>query len=188
VVRRTNSSLVGAGRDRPIDAIVAQSPSRHATHDVGRQSTGTAALASAYATGSVRDRPCGTANLSATINGTSWSGTVEAAATRTVADGDTIVAIGGANSDESIIIGMAFNDLGPGVYGIGAEGEAANADVNEGTATWEAAITGGTGSITIDTISATRVVGSFQYTAVPVSGSTATGSVTVTNGKFALSF
>jgi hypothetical protein len=60
--------------------------------------------------------------------------------------------------------------------------------VNEGTATWEAAITGGTGSITIDTITATRVVGSFQYTAVPVSSSTATGSVTVTNGKFALSF
>jgi hypothetical protein len=130
----------------------------------------------------------GSADLSATVNGASWLGTVQAKATRTVASGDTIVAIGGANSGESIIIGMAFNDLGPGVYGIGAEGEAANADIQEGGAVWASNITGGTGSITIDTISATRVVGSFQYTAVPVSGSTATGDVAVTNGKFALSF
>jgi hypothetical protein len=130
----------------------------------------------------------GSADLSATINGTTWLGTVEAQATRTIAAGDTIIAIGGGNTGASIVIGMAFNDLGPGVYGIGAAGEAANADVIEGGASWEAAITGGTGSITIDTITATRVVGSFQYTAVPVSGSTATGTVTVANGQFALSF
>ena len=130
----------------------------------------------------------GSADLSATVNGASWLGSVGAVATRTVEAGDTIVAIGGANTGESIIIGMAFNDLGPGVYGIGAAGEAANADIQEGGAVWASNITGGTGSITIDTISTTRVVGSFQYTAVPVSGSTATGTVSVTNGKFALSF
>ena len=130
----------------------------------------------------------GTAGLSATINGASWLGSVGAVATRTVEAGDTIVAIGGSNTGESIIIGMAFNDVGPGTYGIGAAGEPANANIEEGSAGWVANITGGSGSITVDSITATRVVGSFQYTAVPVSGTPATGDIAVTNGKFALSF
>jgi hypothetical protein len=130
----------------------------------------------------------GKANLSATINGASFLGTVQARATRTVASGDTIITVGGANTGEAIIIGMAFSDSGPRTYLIGGFGEPANALVNKGSATWAANISGGSGSITVDTISATRVTGSFQFNAVPVSGSGATGTQAVTNGKFALSF
>jgi hypothetical protein len=83
---------------------------------------------------------------------------------------------------------MAFNNIGPGVYGIGAINEPANAILSEGSAAWAANITGGSGSITVDTVTASRVTGTFQFSAVPVSGSGATGTMTVSNGKFALSF
>jgi hypothetical protein len=130
----------------------------------------------------------GSADLSATINGSSWLGTVQAKATRTIAEGDTIISVGGANTGEGIILGMAFSDSGAKTYGIGAFGEDANALITEGSASWASNITGGTGSITVDTITATRVTGSFQFSAVPVAGSGATGTITVTSGKFALSF
>jgi hypothetical protein len=132
--------------------------------------------------------PNGSGPISASINGSGWSGTVQARATRTVTGGDTIITIGGANTGEKIIMALAFNDVGTGVYGIGAINEPANAILNEGSSTWTANITGGSGSITVDTITATRVTGTFQYSAVPVSGSGASGTENVTNGKFALSF
>jgi Family of unknown function (DUF6252) len=146
-------------------------------------------LAIACSSGSSSTGPSGgSANLSATIDGASFLGTVQAKATRTVSGGDTIITVGGANTGEAIIIGMAFSDSGARTYFIGGFGEPANALINEGSATWASNIAGGTGSITVDTISATRVTGTFQFDAVPVSGSGASGTQTVTNGKFALSF
>ena len=134
--------------------------------------------------------PGGSGNgpISATINGAAWSGSIDAIATRTVSSGDTIISIGGSNSGETAIIGLAFNNVGPGVYGIGAINEPANAILSEGSAAWAANITGGSGSITVDTVTASRVTGTFQFSAVPVANSGATGTMTVSNGKFALSF
>jgi hypothetical protein len=130
----------------------------------------------------------GSADLSASINGSSWLGTDGAKATRTVAGGDTIISFGGANSNESIILGLAFTDSGPRTYLIGGFDEPSNALIEEGAKGWAANVAGGSGSITIDTISATRLTGTFMFNAVPVSGSGASGDEAVTNGKFALSF
>jgi hypothetical protein len=69
--------------------------------------------------------PGGSGNgpITATINSAAWSGSIDAIATRTVSTGDTIISIGGANSSESAILGLAFNNIGPGVYGIDAINE-----------------------------------------------------------------
>jgi len=60
--------------------------------------------------------------------------------------------------------------------------------VTPGTATWQANITGGSGSVTIDTITATTATGRFSFVMIPVPGSGATGNKTVANGAFNVTF
>jgi hypothetical protein len=130
----------------------------------------------------------GSADLSATINGSSWLGTVDATATRIVAGGSTIISVGGSNAGGGTTLGMAFSGAGPGTYQIGGAGDATNGVIYEGSQQWAANVSGGTGSITVTSISSTAVSGTFQFTAVPVSGTGATGTLLVESGQFNLSF
>ncbi|HEV8149220.1 MAG TPA: hypothetical protein VGP61_03455, partial [Gemmatimonadales bacterium] len=49
---------------------------------------------------------------------------------------------------------------------------------------WTTGLTGAAGTITIATLSSTRMTGTFQFSATPQAGTSATGTKVVTNGAF----
>jgi hypothetical protein len=102
-------------------------------------------------------------------------------------DNDTIISIAGANTDGAIILAFAFlSNGGPATHLIGFP-HTSNASITESGAEWQASTEGGSGKITVDTITATRVTGTFQFMADSAVGD-ATGTDTVTNGEFAIPF
>jgi len=58
---------------------------------------------------------------------------------------------------------------------------------NSNNAGWAASPTGGSGSVTITSITSNHITGTFTFDAAPTTG-TATGTLQVRNGKFDLSF
>jgi hypothetical protein len=119
-------------------------------------------------------------SLSATVDGSNWSG-VTVAATRT----NGFVGVGAGKSDGSTIA-FAFPDHTGTFQAAGQDGT--NANYTSGGKTWSAVFgTGGSGTITVTTLSATRVAGTFSFTLVALSGG-ATGTKTVTNGTFDIEF
>jgi hypothetical protein len=52
---------------------------------------------------------------------------------------------------------------------------------------WGSGVPGGSGSVTLTTLTANHVVGTFSFNAAPSNGG-ATGTIQVTNGKFDIAF
>jgi ABC-type glycerol-3-phosphate transport system substrate-binding protein len=102
--------------------------------------------------------------------------------------GDTEITVVGGTRGFSIGL-VFFSNGGPGTRPM------VGTDITSGSvitpsATWTAAAgaRGSSGSITVDSINATRITGTFQYLATPDSTTTAIGTKNVTNGKFAVPF
>ncbi|MCL4865550.1 MAG: hypothetical protein KJZ47_06620 [Gemmatimonadales bacterium] len=72
---------------------------------------------------------------------------------------------------------------GPGTYPLGTSGGVSGgiASVFEGTSIWQTPLSGAAGSVTVSVLTPTRAAGTFQFTAAGISAS---GTRTVTNGKF----
>ena len=87
--------------------------------------------------------------------------------------------------DNQTAIGFQFPDTGPGTFTI-ATGNAVSAGVTEGTSSWVAGSGFGSGSITVTSLTSTRVEGTFAFTVEASPGSSGTRSVT--NGSFAIDF
>ena len=126
----------------------------------------------------------GDGDLSATIDGDEWTADLAAVATRT----NNVVGIGAGDSNGDRSIGIGFIDAGPGPYPINGT-TPTNALLVEGQHTWAASAgVGGSGMLTITTISATRVAGTFSFEAVPNAATGATGNRSVTKGEFDIEF
>jgi hypothetical protein len=123
--------------------------------------------------------------MSATINGASWTSSQGATVTRTSGGGASILSIGG--SDGTLSVGMAWTDNGVGTYPITST-SSTNVFLTTGSAGWAASLIGGSGSITVTTVNATHVVGTFNFVAPATPGTTATGTKTATNGQFDINF
>ncbi len=57
-----------------------------------------------------------------------------------------------------------------------------------GVSTWTTALSPGSGSVSITTLSSERAAGTFQFTAQQAPGTEATGQVSVTSGSFDITF
>ena len=126
----------------------------------------------------------GDGDLSATIDGDDWEANLAAVATRT----NNVIGIGAGDTGGNRSIGIGFIDAGTGTYPINGT-TPTNAILIEGQQTWAASAgVGGSGTITITTLTATRVAGTFSFTAVPNAGTGATGNRVVTNGEFDVEF
>lgn len=119
--------------------------------------------------------------ITATVDGGSFSA-VTVAGTYT----GGIMGLGGTDS-QGRTIGIGGQIPGPGTYPIGPTSPA-NFSLTIGTASWQAAITLGSGSLTVTSISAAGAKGTFQFTAGPVPGTTASGNKVVTQGAFDVKF
>ena len=91
----------------------------------------------------------------------------------------------GANG-YTVVISL-YNIPGPGTYplGVGVSVAGGNALISTAAGGWRTPQTGADGSITITTLTASRMEGTFSFTAVAFTGSV-TGTKTVTDGAFTL--
>jgi hypothetical protein len=81
---------------------------------------------------------------------------------------------------------LTLNNIpGPGTYplGVGVSVAGGNALISTTAGGWRTPQTGADGSVTITTLTASRIEGTFNFTAVPFTG-TVTGTKTVTDGSF----
>lgn len=147
---------------------------------------GIAALTLAAACGGGGDDdpqgPGGATNWSALIDGEEWTGLGNAARS---AGG--IYTITGADASGGAISISLYNIPGPGTYALGmnATGFGGTAIVSEASpiSGWATVLNGRAGSVTITTLTDTRIAGTFQYTAAAQNGA-ATGTRVVTEGEF----
>ena len=127
----------------------------------------------------------GDGNITATINGVAW---------RSLKSGDRgsrsgqFYGIVGVNTNYNITLGIG-NLTGPATVSLdlAAGGNGSSAIVANTTGGWGTAFQGGTGTITVTTLTTNRIVGTFSFDAKPGSGS-ATGTLQVRNGKFDVTF
>ena len=124
-------------------------------------------------------------DMTARIDGSSWS-SVAAFATRNATNAGNIVALSGADT-HSIALAFAFVDTGPGTYTIDGT-SATNAVLTDGGKGWVASAVGGSGTITVTTLDATHVVGTFAFSMVANDGTGATGTKSITQGAFDIKF
>jgi hypothetical protein len=127
----------------------------------------------------------GDGNVTMTVNGTAW---------RSLKAGDHVTrlnnnfyGIAASNVNYVLVLGIG-NVTGPGTFSLDlATGNGSSAIVSNTAGGWGTAFTGGTGTITVTTLTANRIAGTFTFNAVPGSGSAA-GTLQVRNGTFDLTF
>jgi hypothetical protein len=120
-------------------------------------------------------------SFSAKIDGATFTATAA-----TVVSSSGIVSVGAGNASGRTL-GFAWVDGGTGTYPVGS----GNATVGTHTYqshTWSASAIQGSGTITITTKTATRVAGTFSFVLQPDAASGATGTRTITNGVFDLTY
>lgn len=134
--------------------------------------------------------PSGSGTLTAQVDGNGWTATSGILALR---QSNFVSITGSVGSLSSITI--AWPDEGTGTYSIPlATGMNLNYALFGSGHVWQALAMGpqlggvGTGSVTVTTLNAERVVGTFQFTAPAAASSGASGQKVVTNGAFNITF
>lgn len=146
-------------------------------------------LSSATACGGSSTSITGTNNnnssapMSATIDGAAWSAQLPSASYT-----NNLVVVAGVDNALTATVTFGFGATGPGTYSIGfANTNGGTGIIVKGGKSWGTSLQGGTGSVTLTTLTAHHFVGTFTFNAVP-SGGGATGTSVVTNGKFDITF
>src|SRR5262245_8077766 len=102
-----------------------------------------------------------------------------------------ILSIGGTDPSRSTTLGFALTPTaaGTGTYALGPL-SAANAQISIGNpaAGWQAAVGIGSGTITVNSLTSTSASGTFSFSLAAVAGSGATGTKSITEGVFNVTF
>ena len=117
--------------------------------------------------------------VTATVNGEPYS----AAVVQGVRNGGAI-GVGSSDVGAELIIGFGWLDTGEPSYNISVGSAATGTVVKAAGGTWQASGDQGSGTIVVETLTATRVAGTFSFTAVLVSTTGSPATMTVTNGTF----
>jgi hypothetical protein len=126
-----------------------------------------------------------TSTMSATVAGTAWSGSLAVQGQY----GANLLSITGTNGTYQIALNVpGVASTGTFNFGPGNLTVAQLVQVTTGTPTWTSSLVGGTGSITVTTLTASRAAGTFSFTGAASPGTSATGTRAVTNGSFDVRF
>ncbi|HEX5438283.1 MAG TPA: DUF6252 family protein [Gemmatimonadaceae bacterium] len=126
-------------------------------------------------------------SMSAKVDGRDWTATVGLQANYQ----SGVLAFAGGNSDGSIIAIGLVPSSGPGTYTVSVPMPTnASYTMPGGTAAvWQAvAGVGGSGTVTLTSLTTTGASGTFSFELPPVASTAATGTKSITQGKFALTF
>jgi hypothetical protein len=122
------------------------------------------------------------------INGVIWSATGTVTVNRGTNNFIGLAGTGFAGSAAyAVVVGIA-NATGPGPHNLDvfAGGDGSSIVIGGTTTGWGTAFQGGNGTITIESITANRIVGRFNGTAIVSSGNTA--PLTLVGGRFDITF
>lgn len=128
-------------------------------------------------------------SLAAQINGTAWSATGTITVSR---QQPNYIGLAGSGSAGNTIYGFAVgmsNATGPGTHNLNVftGGDGSSLVIANATgAGWTTALQGGSGTLTITSLTANRIVGSFSGTLIPAGHSAA--NLVITNGAFDVTF
>jgi len=131
--------------------------------------------------------PPGSGALTATIDGQAFASDASAATATVTASAPGFYALAGTKSTNLTTISLALYNLTvPGTYPLGVTGVMFGglASVSEAVPTWLTPLSGASGTVTVSTLTASRIVGTFAFTAAAPLDPTSTR--TVTNGSFDL--
>jgi hypothetical protein len=121
--------------------------------------------------------------MTARIDGVPWTATVTAGS---LAGG--LVSVSGNDGPRAQLTSISFAlPSAVGTVGI-APGSILNGTLVIGSNAWAAGSTLGSGSVTLTTVNAAHVAGTFSLTFVPGAGSSSQGNHAVTNGAFDVTF
>ncbi len=132
--------------------------------------------------------PPGSANFTATVNGQAWASAANLTNVTAAASGTYIISGSVLQGTNARAVTMTLMNVpGPGTYplGTGAGVSGGTGIYAESSGGWGTALSGEAGTVTISTLTAARVAGTFNFVADAVSGG-ATGTRAVTNGAFDL--
>jgi len=130
--------------------------------------------------------------MSATVGGQAWASDADKVTAETIPSTPGGFFIEGrreTQSDEVVVQLTLYNIGGPGTYPLGVNPTVFGgaAQVGSIAGVWQTPGSGLAGSVTITALTATRIAGTFEFTAVAAYGG-ATGTRAVTNGQFDLTF
>jgi hypothetical protein len=121
--------------------------------------------------------------MSATIDGQAWASPVPQAVYK-----GNILSVAGIDLGITAAVSFASAVSGTGTYSLSYGNQlAGSGGVSKGGKGWTSGLQGGTGTLTLTTLTANHVAGTFAFDAVAASGG-ATGTVHVTDGKFDITF
>jgi hypothetical protein len=129
----------------------------------------------------------GSGTFTATIDGQAWSGDLSVSATTSPASPGTYI-LGGSKlvsgSTALTLLLTLYNIGATGTYPLGVGGTVVGGtgSVTEGASSWLTPLSGAAGTVTVSTLSASTIAGTFSFTAAPLVGGGA--SRVVTNGSF----
>jgi hypothetical protein len=131
----------------------------------------------------------GGSHFTARIDGASWSSGTQYIASAATHSAPGLYIVQGTqllsgNNPVTILISL-YNIRGTGTYalGVGPTVVGGTALVAQPSAGWATPLSGGSGSITLTSLTSSRIAGTLEFVAEPSNGS-ATGSKTVTQGDF----
>jgi hypothetical protein len=126
----------------------------------------------------------GKGSISARIDGVQWSSIVTAAQYTNTG----LIISGADNSNPPHALGLGVAAVAPGTYQITLPNPTANASWTVGPSTWQASLIGGSGTVTITSLTSTGAAGTFSFTMVAVPNTAASGSKAITDGVFNVTF
>jgi len=141
-----------------------------------------ALMAGCSGSATLQPGPLGNGPVTATINGQSWTSNATAGAIRQPSGLYSLTALG-PSADYTLIFAL-HNIGGTGTFPLGTLPMLTGGTVvvsKVGSPGWSTPLNGLAGQISITTLTATRMVGTFSFTAAPLTG---TGVLTVTSGTF----
>jgi len=126
----------------------------------------------------------GVTNFTAKIDGVAWAPDISPTAINVSAGLYSITGFKSTGSNPYTMVLALANITGPGTYPLGVTQQifGGTAQVSDLSGGWATPNTGADGTLVITTLSATQMVGTFNFVAVPLL--TATGNKTVTEGQF----
>jgi hypothetical protein len=121
--------------------------------------------------------------MSAIIDGQAWASPVPQAVYK-----GNILSVAGIDLGITASVSFASSVSGTGTYSLSYGNQlAGSGGVSKTGRGWTSGLPGGTGTLTLTTLTANHVAGTFAFDAVAATGG-ATGTIHVTGGKFDITF
>ncbi len=125
--------------------------------------------------------PTTTSSIKAKVDGTSWDGS--AAAVGSFKTNQLLV----SGQGNGMYITIVLYDISTtGTYQLGVLTNNHNVNIIEGSKSWLVSPQLGSGTVTVSTLTATEVTGTFSFTAPPSPNTPGIGTKTVTEGTFSI--